>query len=1168
MGRVGLPAQSAYRLESEPGQRPLTDTLPSQLTKRFYRAVSFTERLTESPPQRCKILGNVRRSNSVFFPGMTATIPSLPSQYDPSAADAKWQAFWEQHHIFQADPSVGGEPYCIVIPPPNVTGSLHMGHAFNTTLIDVLMRYHRMTGKNALCLPGTDHASIAVQTILERQLKAEGKTRDDVGREQFLERAWKWREQSGGTIVGQLRSLGLSADWTRERFTMDATLSKSVLQAFVQLHKEGLIYRGKYMVNWCPASQSAVSDLEVDNQEVNGNLWHFRYPLTDGSGYMEVATTRPETMLGDTAVAVNPDDERYQHLIGRTVMLPIMQREIPIIADEYVDSNFGTGAVKITPAHDPNDFEMGKRHNLPFINIMNKDGSLNENAGEFQGCDRFAARKLVVERLREQGFLVKVEDYKHTVPYSERGKVPVEPLLSTQWFVSIQPLAEAARDRLDQHHEPAFVPERWTKVYRDWLVNLKDWCISRQLWWGHQIPAWYAVSETGGEITDDTPFAVASSEAEARETLIAFFGDGVQLRQDPDVLDTWFSSGLWPFSTLGWPDQTADLATYFPTSTLVTGFDIIFFWVARMAMMSSHFTGKIPFKTVYIHGLVRDENNKKMSKSANNGIDPLLLINKYGTDALRYTLVREVAGAGQDIRLEYNRKTDESGSVEASRNFANKLWNASRFVIMNLDGQTPAALGEPAGDHGTLELADRWILSRYHQTIQQTRASIENYGLGEAAKGLYEFIRGDFCDWYIELAKSRLQQTDSPSRHTAQQILATVLDGTLRLLHPFMPHITEEVWHTLTQIDESQTLALQPYPVANPSLIDADLEAQFDQLIDTIRTIRNLRAEADIKPGVKIKTILSTASPREQQILTAGQVYIQDLAKVEHLTITGAEPGSDPGAEPRSPTAAPTAAPTASPDSFEAAAGQAAQFAKGTAQATFKALEGFDLGALEQYRKPLINLGLLFAVIVLARVILAILDTVDDLILISPLLQLIGLSYTAWFGYRNLLTAEQRRQFGDRVAIWWQEVRGEAPATPSVAPSDASAPIFVPTSGSETAIRAPRRQANAPLTPVLPITQPESQTVTPAEEQTLVGVSGTIQVLIPLAGLIDVAARRAKVEKDLTKVEAEIKSLGDRLSNASFASRAPAAVVQGVRDTLAEAETQAQILRDRLTQMP
>ncbi|HEY9747374.1 MAG TPA: valine--tRNA ligase, partial [Allocoleopsis sp.] len=609
---------------------------------------------------------------------MTATIPTLASQYDPSTTESKWQQAWEQNQVFKADPNHGGEPYCVVIPPPNVTGSLHMGHAFESALIDTLVRYHRMLGRNTLWLPGTDHASIAVQTILEKQIKAEGKTRYDLGREQFLERAWQWKAESGGTIVNQLRRLGVSVDWSRERFTMDERLSRAVLTAFVQLYEEGLIYRGQYLVNWCPATQSAVSDLEVEPQEVNGHLWHFRYPLSDGSGYVEVATTRPETMLGDTAVAVNPNDDRYKHLIGKTLTLPIMNREIPIIGDEYVDASFGTGCVKVTPAHDPNDFEMGKRHNLPFINIMNKDGSMNENAGPFQGQDRFVARKNVVARLEADGVLVKVEDYKHSVPYSDRGKVPVEPLLSTQWFVKIKPMSERALEFLDQKQEPVFVPDRWTKVYRDWLVSLRDWCISRQLWWGHQIPAWYAVSETNSEITDNTPFVVAHSETEAREKAIAKFGADVQLVQDPDVLDTWFSSGLWPFSTLGWPEQTADLQRYYPTTTLVTGFDIIFFWVARMTMMAGHFTGQMPFETVYIHGLVRDENNKKMSKSANNGIDPLLLINKYGTDALRYTLVREVVGAGQDIRLEYNRKTDESASVEASRNFTNKLWNASR----------------------------------------------------------------------------------------------------------------------------------------------------------------------------------------------------------------------------------------------------------------------------------------------------------------------------------------------------------------------------------------------------------------------------------------------------------------------------------------------------------
>jgi valyl-tRNA synthetase len=675
---------------------------------------------------------------------MTATIPALPAlsaQYDPTLTESKWQQRWEDHQVFKADPNHPGDPYCVVIPPPNVTGSLHMGHAFENALIDTLVRYQRMAGRNTLWLPGTDHASIAVSTILDKQLQGEGVNREELGRDRYLDRAWQWKAESGGTIVNQLRKLGVSVDWSRERFTMDEGLSHAVLTAFTQLYEEGLIYRGNYMVNWCPASQSAVSDLEVEQKEIDGHLWHFRYPFSDGSGHLEVATTRPETMLGDTAVAVNPADDRYRHLVGKTLILPILGREIPVIADDYVDAAFGTGCVKVTPAHDPNDLAMGERHHLPLITVMNKDGTLNEAAGPFAGLDRFAARQAVVQRLQEEGYLVRVEDYRHTVPYSDRGKVPVEPLLSTQWFVKIRPLADRALDYLDNHQSPRFVPERWTKVYRDWLVNLKDWCISRQLWWGHQIPAWYAVSETAGEITDHTPLVVAATAEEAQAKAQQQFGVDVVLERDPDVLDTWFSSGLWPFSTLGWPDPSArDLQTYYPTTTLVTGFDIIFFWVARMTMMAGHFTETMPFETVYIHGLVRDENNKKMSKSANNGIDPLVLINKYGTDALRYTLIREVTGAGQDIRLEYDRKTDESASVEASRNFTNKLWNASRFVMMNLAGQSPAALGVPDLDH--LELADRWILSRFNRVVAAVRGHLDQYGMGEAAKDLYEFIWG------------------------------------------------------------------------------------------------------------------------------------------------------------------------------------------------------------------------------------------------------------------------------------------------------------------------------------------------------------------------------------------------------------------------------------------
>ncbi|OCR00580.1 valine--tRNA ligase [Oscillatoriales cyanobacterium USR001] len=1024
---------------------------------------------------------------------MTETTPNLPPQYDPFATEAKWQKYWEDNQTFKADPEKGGEPYCIIIPPPNVTGSLHMGHAFNNSLIDALIRYHRMKGDNTLCLPGTDHASIAVQTILEKQLKAEGKTRYDLGREKFLEKAWQWRAESGGTIVNQLRRIGLSADWSRERFTMDEGLSKAVLEAFIKLYEDGLIYRGNYLVNWCPASQSAVSDLEVESKEVNGNLWHFRYPLTDGSGYVEVATTRPETMLGDTGVAVNPNDDRYKHLIGKTLTLPIMNREIPIFADELVDPSFGTGCVKVTPAHDPNDFEMGNRHGLPFINIMNKDGSLNENAGPFQGQDRFAGRRNVVKQLETDGFLVKIEEYKHSVPYSDRGKVPIEPLLSTQWFVKIRPMAETALEFLDKKSQPEFIPARWSKVYRDWLVKIKDWCISRQLWWGHQIPAWYAISETGGEITDSTPFVVARNESEALEKAQSKFGENVKIEQDPDVLDTWFSSGLWPFSTMGWPEETPDLARYYPNSTLSTGFDIIFFWVARMTMMAGHFTGKMPFKTVYIHGLMLDENGKKQSKSAGNGIDPLILIDKYGTDALRYALMRETAGAGQDVRLDYNRKTEESSTVEASRNFTNKMWNAARFVMISLEGKTPQQLGNPPqpplgkggsydrsligkgetspetpltkgetspettltkgetspettltkgetspktpltkgetsvqtpltkgetspktpltkGGMGGLELCDRWILSRYHQTVEATRNYIENYGLGEAAKGLYEFIWGDFCDWYIELVKSRLlPDADVTSKQVAQQTLAYVLEGILKLLHPFMPHITEEIWHTLTQKGEDECLALQAYPEADKSSIDPELEQQFDLLFGTIRTIRNLRADSDIKPSVKVTVILQSESDKERQILTATESYIQDLAKVENLTIT-------PSLDSISPL-----------------------------------LKGGEGGSIS----PLLKGG--------------------EGGSISPLLK-----------------------GGDGGSI--------------------------------------------------------------------AGVIGTVQAIIPLAGVVDIAALRTKLEKKLAKVEAEAKSISARLNNPKFVEKATLEVIQGAKDALAEAQKQAEILRDRITQ--
>ena len=916
---------------------------------------------------------------------MIATDANLSTQYDPKQTEAKWQQYWADKEVFKADPHAEGEPYCIVIPPPNVTGSLHMGHAFESALIDTLIRYHRMIGRNTLWLPGTDHASIAVSTIVDKQIKAEGKSREDLGREEYLKQAWAWKEESGTTIINQLKSLGVSADWTRERFTMDEGLSAAVKTAFVKLYEEGSIYRGNYLVNWCPASLSAVSDLEAENQEVDGHLWHFRYPLTDGSGHLEVATTRPETMLGDTGVAVNPNDERYKDLIGKTITLPIVGREIPVIGDEFVDMEFGTGCVKVTPAHDPNDFEMGKRHNLPMINIMNKDGSLNENAGEFQGQDRFVARKNVVKKLEELGNLVKIEDYRHSVPFSDRGKVPIEPLLSTQWFVKIEPLSSKALAFLDNENSPNYVPERWKKVYRDWLVKLKDWCISRQLWWGHQIPAWYVVSQTGGEITDNTPFVVAFDEAEAQTKAKEQYGDNIQLEQDPDVLDTWFSSGLWPFSTMGWPENTADLEKYYPTSTLVTGFDIIFFWVARMTMMAGQFTDTMPFKDVYIHGLVLDENGQKMSKSKNNGIDPLLMIDKYGADALRYTLITKVVGAGQNISFDYDRKKQESPSVEASRNFANKLWNASRFVMMNLKGKTPQELGPVA----ELELCDRWILSRFYQTVEQTKSNIATYGLGEAAKGLYEFIWNDFCDWYIELVKTRLWQDDaSTSRRVAQQTLAYVLEGILKLLHPFMPHITEEIWQTLTQNAPLNppksggkviTLALQSYPEVAEDLIDPQLETSFNLIFDTIGTIRNLRAESVIKPGEKIKVILQTESDLESDILRSNQSYIQDIAKVKELVIIS-NLDEDPG-------------------------------------------------------------------------------------------------------------------------------------------------------------------------------------------QVIAGVTGTVQVSIPLTGLVDVAALQAKLQKKLDKVEKDIKSLTGRLNNPGFVNKAPAEVIEGAKNDLTEAQKQAEILRERLDRL-
>ena len=1100
---------------------------------------------------------------------MTATTPTLASQYDPTITETKWQEYWERREVFKADPSKGGEPFCVMIPPPNVTGSLHMGHAFEETLIDTVVRYQRMKGKNTLWLPGTDHASIAVQTILEQQFAQEGKTRESVGRQKFLERAWEWKAESGGTIVNQLRKLGVSVDWSRERFTMDEGLSTAVVTAFNRLHEEGLIYRGSYMVNWCPASQSAVSDLEVENMEVDGHLWHFRYPLANGEGELEVATTRPETMLGDTAVAVNPNDDRYEHLIGQTLTLPLVGREIPIIGDEFVDMEFGTGCVKVTPAHDPNDFEMGKRHDLPVINILNKDGTLNENAGEFAGIDRFEAREWVIERLRSEGRLGEIEDYRHSVPYSDRGKVPVEPLISTQWFVKIRPMADKALAALDAQQDPQFVPDRWTKVYRDWLVNLKDWCISRQLWWGHQIPAWYVISETDGEIRDNTPFVVAMNETEAINQAATQMGREVEVRQDPDVLDTWFSSGLWPMSTLGWPNTEApDYKFYYPTQTLVTGFDIIFFWVARMTLMAGHFTGQMPFDTVYIHGLVRDEKNQKMSKSKGNGIDPLILIDKYGTDALRYTLVREVAGAGQDIRLDYDRETDKSLAIEASRNFTNKLWNASRFVMMNLSGQTPAALGEPGDGDGYLELADKWILSRYHQTIERVREQLDNYGMGEASKDLYEFSRGDFCDWYIELVKPRLYGEDEVSKQTAKQTLAYVLEGILKLIHPFMPHITEELWHTLTGIGEEDCLALQRYPIADASRIDSELEQQFELLIDTIRTIRNLRVEAGIKPSARIETILKTDSAQELAVLQATGQYIKDMARVETLNITSTDfaPAHADIAETLSLS---EAAQIVEEISSAFGLGETTSDQVADDNALWQRISAFVLQFLDQptryfnnffadYKKPVLSLSILLGVGMTYKVLHSMLEAIGDVPGLAGLFQLIGIGYSVQFGARKVLTGERRDRVLAELREVWSEIKGDSELTnEDTVASAAQAIELSPTPEGITVADIIRADSDA------------RPTYEPATDQRkmFAGVTGTVQVLIPLTGVVDVDALRAKLEKDLAKAEGEMKSFGDRLSNKGFTDKAPADVVQGAREALAEAEKQVKLVRERLAML-
>ena len=808
--------------------------------------------------------------------------------YLPSQVEQKWQKKWNSLRAFSPNPSDQGDPFCIVIPPPNVTGSLHMGHAFNTALIDVIIRFQRLLGKNVLCLPGTDHASIAVQTILEKQLKTEGKKSEDIGREEFLKRAWIWKEQSGGKIISQLKRIGYSVDWERERFTLDEKLNEAVVEAFNILHEKKLIYRGEYLVNWCPASQSAVSDLEVEMQEVNGYLWHFKYPLISDQGqildeYLEVATTRPETLLGDTALAVNPNDERYKKYIDKKVKVPFVDREIPIISDIHVDKDFGTGCVKVTPAHDPNDFAIGKRNNLKQINIMNKDGTLNINAGKFQDLDRFEARKQIIKELDTLGLLTKIEDYKNTVPFSDRGKVPIEPLLSTQWFLKMDNISSSCLKELDSK-KPTFIPQRWEKVYKDWLDNINDWCVSRQLWWGHQIPAWYVLKQSEDSIDQNTPYVVARNEEEALSKASKEFGSNFRLIRDKDVLDTWFSSGLWPFSTLGWPNTNdADFKKWYPNSVLVTGFDIIFFWVARMTMMGKTFTNNIPFKDVYIHGLVRDENNKKMSKSSGNGIDPLLLIDKYGSDALRFALLREVAGAGQDIRLDFDRKENTSSTVEASRNFANKLWNATKFVLKNKTSSVNYSLNE--SDEKYLELSDQWILSKLNQLNTKVSNLLIEYKLGESAKLLYEFAWNDFCDWYVEFAKQKFNNKESHNRQISEKILIKVLTDVLVMMHPFMPHITEELWHKLQIKPDQILLSLQKWPVLEKKYINSQIDKSFQELFEIIRLIRNLRVELGLKPSQLVPVYLISDNVQLTNFLKTLIVDIKTFTKSSEVII-------------------------------------------------------------------------------------------------------------------------------------------------------------------------------------------------------------------------------------------------------------------------------------------
>ncbi len=752
----------------------------------------------------------------------------LEKVYNPSAVEDRTYDFWLKGNYFHAEVDQKKKPYTIVIPPPNITGQLHMGHALDETLQDILIRWKRMQGYSALWLPGTDHASIATEAKIVEAMRAEGISKEDIGREKFLERAWAWKEKFGGRIIEQLKKLGTSCDWERERFTLDEGCSKAVREVFVRLYEKGLIYRGERIINWCPHCLTSISDAEVDYSEKDGNFWHLRYPITGTDEFIELATTRPETLLGDTAVAVHPDDERYKHLVGKTVTLPLVGREIPVVADTYVEMDFGTGVVKITPAHDPNDFEVGLRHNLPIINVMTDDAHINEYGGKYEGMDRYEARKAMVADLEEGGYLVKVEPMKHNVGSCYRCSTIVEPRISKQWFVKMQPLAEPAIDVVKKG-EIKLIPGRFEKTYYNWMENIKDWCISRQLWWGHRIPAWYC-DECGETTVSRTDVDVCPK-------------CGGKVRMDEDTLDTWFSSALWPFSTLGWPENNIDLKYFYPTSTLVTGYDIIFFWVARMIFSGLEYTGKAPFNTVLFHGIVRDAQGRKMSKSLGNGIDPLEEIEKYGADALRFTLATGNT-PGNDMRYSAER-------VEASRNFANKLWNAARFVLMNLDEN------EPAPDiPENLALEDKWVLSKFNNVVKEVTENLDKFEIGLAVSKLYDFIWDVYCDWYIELTKVRLNSENAEQKATAKAVLVYVLSNTLKLLHPFMPFITEEIWQALPH--EGESIMVSSWPTACDCLNFASEEAEFEKVMNVIKAVRNRRAEMNVPPSKKAKLFITT----------------------------------------------------------------------------------------------------------------------------------------------------------------------------------------------------------------------------------------------------------------------------------------------------------------------